>query len=75
MKKRSLGQNICSVARVQMDTHESEYRGHPFKVSRCIPLTYHQGSVQKNAGEDQKTRPGNIPEIHINQTVKNNSQS
>ena len=72
-KKCFLGQNMCLVPRVQTDTHESEYRGHHFRVSRFFPSTYHQGSVQKNA--DPKTRPGNIHEIHINQTVKNTSQS
>ena len=28
------------------DRHESEYRGHPFRVSGIVPSTYHQGSVQ-----------------------------
>ena len=28
------------------DTHESEYRGHPFRVSGIFPSTYHQGAVQ-----------------------------
>ena len=28
------------------DTHESEYRGHPFRVSGIVPSTYHQGSAQ-----------------------------
>ena len=36
-KIRFIGQNVCSVARVhtdrQTDRHESEYRGHPFRVS------------------------------------------
>ena len=32
-KIRFLGQKVCSVARVQTDRHESEYRGHPFRVS------------------------------------------
>ena len=26
--------------------HESEYRGHPFRVSGIFPSTYHQGSIQ-----------------------------
>ena len=30
----------------QTDRHESEYRGHPFRVSGIFPSTYHQGSVQ-----------------------------
>ena len=42
-----LGQNVCSVARPQTDgqtdTHESDYRGHPFRVSGVLPSTYHQG--------------------------------
>ena len=32
-KIRFLGQKVCSVARTQTDRHESEYRGHPFRVS------------------------------------------
>ena len=51
-----LGQKVCPVARVQTDRrtdghtdrHESEYRGHPFRVSGIFPSTYHQGSVQKS---------------------------
>ena len=46
-----LGQKVCSVARErtdrQTDTHESDYRGHPFRVSGVFPSTYHQGSAQK----------------------------
>ena len=34
---------LCSLV---TDRHESEYRGHPFMVSRMFPSTYHQGSVQ-----------------------------
>ena len=57
-KIRSLGQKVCSAARVRTDrrtdghtdrrtdTHESDYRGHPFRVSRVFPSTYHQGSAQ-----------------------------
>ena len=49
-KIRFLGQKVCSVARVQTHRqthrHESEYRGHPFRVSGIFPSTYHQGSVQ-----------------------------
>ena len=53
-KIRFLGQKVCFVARVQTDTqtdtqtdrHESEYIGHPFRVSGIFPSTYQQGSVQ-----------------------------
>ena len=49
-KIRFLGQKMCSVARLQSDrqthTHESDYRGHPFRVSGFFPSTYHQGSAQ-----------------------------
>ena len=31
----------------QTDRHESEYRGHPFRVLGIFPSIYHQGSVQK----------------------------
>ena len=51
-KIRFLCQKVCSVARgrhidtlTDTDTHESEYRGHPFMVSGTFPSTYHQGSV------------------------------
>ena len=45
---RFLGQKVCSVARghTHTDTHGCENRGHPFRVSRIFPPTYHQGSVQ-----------------------------
>ena len=33
-KIRFLGQKVCSVARMQTDRHESEYRGHPFRVKK-----------------------------------------
>ena len=49
-KIRFLGQKVCPVARVRRDTHtdthESENRGHPFRVSGVFPSTYHQGSAQ-----------------------------
>ena len=49
-KIRFLAQKLWSVARIQRnrhtDRHESEYRGHPFRVSGIFPSTYHQGSVQ-----------------------------
>ena len=32
----------------QTDTHESENRGHPFRVSGFFPSTYHQGSAQQH---------------------------
>ena len=41
IRSRSLGQKVCSVARVQTDRqadiHESEYRGHPFRISGICP--------------------------------------
>ena len=49
-KIRFLAQKLWSVACVQRnrqtDRHESENRGHPFRVSGIFPSTYHQGSVQ-----------------------------
>ena len=52
-KIRFLGQKVCCVARLRTDrhtdTHESENRGHPFRVSGIFPSTYHQGSVQYKA--------------------------
>ena len=47
-KIRFLGQKVCPVARGQTDTqthrhtdtHESDYRGHPFRVSGIFPSTY-----------------------------------
>ena len=49
-KIRFLGRLVCHVARGQTDRHtdrhESEYRGHPFRVSGIFPSTYHQGAVQ-----------------------------
>ena len=53
-KIRFLGQKMCSAARGrtdrqtdrQTDTHESENRGHPFRVSGIFPSTCHQGAVQ-----------------------------
>ena len=32
----------------QTDTHEREYRGHPFNVSEVCPSTNHQGSVHES---------------------------
>ena len=50
-KIRFLGQKECPVACLR--THkrtdrqtQSEYRGHPFRVSGIFPSTYNQGSVQ-----------------------------
>ena len=40
-----LGQKVRLIACGQTDTHESEYRGQPFRVSGIFPSTYHQGSV------------------------------
>ena len=49
-KIRFLVQKVCYVARVHTerhtDKHESEYKGHPFRVSEIFPSTYHQGSAQ-----------------------------
>ena len=44
---RLLGQKICSVAHLRTDGHESDYCGHPFRVSGVFPSTYHQGSAQQ----------------------------
>ena len=54
-KIRFLGQKVCPVARErtyrqtdrQTDRHESDYCGHPFRVSGVFPSTYHQGSAQQ----------------------------
>ena len=43
---RPKGVLCSSVTDRQTDRHESEYRGHPFRVSGIFPSTYHQGSVQ-----------------------------
>ena len=45
-KIRFLGLKVCSVAREHTDTHESDYCGHPFRVSGVFPSTYHQESAQ-----------------------------
>ena len=45
-KIRFLGQKVRLVAREQTDGHESDYCGHPFRVSGVFPTTYHQGSAQ-----------------------------
>ena len=42
-KIRFLGQK----KHTETHTHESDYCGHPFKVSGVFPSTYHQGSAQK----------------------------
>ena len=39
----------------QTDTHESENRGHPFRVSGIFPSTDHQGSVQRMVVTDRVT--------------------
>ena len=50
-KIRFLGQKVCTAARERTDghtdRHESDYCGHPFRVSGVFPSTYHQGSAQK----------------------------
>ena len=53
-KNRFLGQKVCPVAHPQTDTHtqtdtQSDYWGHPFRVSEFFPSTYHQGSAQYGA--------------------------
>ena len=35
---------LCSLV---THRHESEYSGHPFRVSGIYPSTYHQGSIQQ----------------------------
>ena len=45
-KIRFLGQKVCSVAHLHTGRHESDYCGHPFRVSGVFPSTYHQGSAQ-----------------------------
>ena len=47
-KIRFLGQKVYPVARgrTDTDTHESDYCGHPFRVSGVFPSSYHQGSAQ-----------------------------
>ena len=47
---RFLDQKVCPVA---TDTHrqtdtQSDYWGHPFRLSGFFPSTYHQGSAQKS---------------------------
>ena len=67
-KIRFLAQKLWSVARVQThthtdrqtDTHESEYWGHPFRVSGFFPSTYHQGSAQKNS-----TTRNSVTMVHL----------
>ena len=43
-KIRFLGQKVCSVARTQTDRHESEYRGHPFRVSGFFKFFFNLSS-------------------------------
>ena len=66
-KSRFLCQKVCSVARKQTHRHEREYRGHPFKVSRICPSTYHLGSVQFQKSSICKGRPTGFsqPKYHI----------
>ena len=48
MSQESLNLKIRFLGlKVYIDRHESEYRGHHFRVSRFFPSTYHQGSVKK----------------------------
>ena len=46
------------------DTHKSEYRGHPFRVSGVFPSTYHQGLVQY--WPQQEVRNKDLIKWHIN---------
>ena len=76
-KIRFLGQKVCSVARLQTDrqtdtqtdTHESDYCGHPFRVSGVFPSTYHQGSAQQFAFLRFKKRPFSV-QINENKLPK-----
>ena len=46
----TLGQKVCHVGCWHTDTRthrQSDYCGHPFRVSGFYPSTYHQGSAQK----------------------------
>ena len=48
-KIRFLGQKVCHVACLHTDgrtDRQSDYCGHPFRVSGMFPSTYHQGSAQ-----------------------------
>ena len=48
-KIRSLGQKVARIStHTHTDRDESEYRGHPFRVSGMFPSTYHQGSAQQS---------------------------
>ena len=49
---RFLGQMVWPVARLQTDRHESDYRGHPFRVSWVFPSTCHQGSAKYSFGDN-----------------------
>ena len=44
-KIRFLDQKVCPVACSHTD-RQSDYCGHPFRVSGFFPSTYHQGSAQ-----------------------------
>ena len=46
---RFLGQKVCPVACLRTDRQtdtQTDYCGHPFRVSGCFPSTYYQGSAQ-----------------------------
>ena len=47
----------------QTHTHESDYCGHPFRVSGVFPSTYHQGSAQYGQKHNQvnPSQPALIP--------------
>ena len=46
-KIRFISQKVCPVACLHTQLHrQSDYCGHPFRVSGFFPSTYHQGSAQ-----------------------------
>ena len=47
---RSKSVPCCPRIDTQTDTHESDYCGHPFRVSGVFHSTYHQGSAQFHFG-------------------------
>ena len=82
---RFLAQKLWSVARVQRhrqthrhtDRHESDYRGHPFRVSGVFPSPYHQGSAQfmdqSASGPDTSLFPSSTDDSMCGSTFTNTS--